>query len=226
MTKDHLQNKAKIILAILEREYPDPKTALTFQNPLELLIATVLSAQCTDKRVNEVTKGLFQKYHSARDYAQANVSELELDVKPTGFYRNKAKSIKAFCKILVDTYHGDVPSNLDDMVSLPGIGRKTANVVLAEAYNIPAIIVDTHVLRLSNRIGLTDKKDATKAEFDLMEIIPKKQWRLFSNLLISHGRAICTARKPRHDQCKIVNFCKEGIRYRKINFYSHQVTKI
>ncbi|MBN1225540.1 MAG: endonuclease III [Deltaproteobacteria bacterium] len=212
MTKDNLQNKVKTIIAILEREYPDPKTALVFQNPLELLISTVLSAQCTDKRVNEVTKNLFQKYHRAKDYAQVNLSELESDIKPTGFFRNKAKSIKAFCNILVDTYHGDVPSNLDDMVSLPGIGRKTANVVLAEAYNIPAIIVDTHVLRLSNRIGLTNKKDATKVEFDLMEIIPKEQWRLFSNLLISHGRAICTARKPRHNECKIIDFCEEGIR--------------
>ena len=212
MKKVNLQDRVETIIAILEKEYPDPKTALVFQNPLELLISTVLSAQCTDKRVNEVTKDLFQKYHSAKDYAQANVSELELDVKPTGFYRNKAKSIKAFCNILVDTYHGDVPSNLDDMVSLPGVGRKTANVVLAEAYNIPAIIVDTHVLRLSNRIGLTDKKDATKVEFDLMDIIPKEQWKLFSNLLISHGRAICTARKPRHDQCKIIDFCEEGIR--------------
>jgi endonuclease III len=212
MKKVNLQDRVETIIAILEKEYPDPKTALVFQNPLELLISTVLSAQCTDKRVNEVTKDLFQKYHSAKDYAQANVSELELDVKPTGFYRNKAKSIKAFCNILVDTYHGNVPSNLDDMVSLPGVGRKTANVVLAEAYNIPAIIVDTHVLRLSNRIGLTDKKDATKVEFDLMDIIPKEQWRLFSNLLISHGRAICTARKPRHDQCKIIDFCEEGIR--------------
>jgi len=212
MTKDNLQNKVKIIIAILEREYPDPKTALVFQNPLELLISTVLSAQCTDIRVNEVTKDLFQKYHSAKDYAQVNLSELESDIKPTGFYRNKAKSIKAFCNILVDKYHGDVPSNLDDMLSLPGIGRKTANVVLAEAYNIPAIIVDTHVLRLSNRIGLTDKKDATKVEFDLMEIIPKEQWRLFSNLLICHGRAFCTARKPRHNECKIIDFCEEGIR--------------
>lgn len=214
MKKVSLQKTAKTIIAILEKEYPDPRTALIFQNPLELLIATVLSAQCTDKRVNEVTKDLFQKYRSAKDYAQADVSELEHDVKATGFYRNKAKSIKAFCNILADKYHGEVPSNLDDMVSLPGIGRKTANVVLAEAYRIPAIIVDTHVLRLSNRIGLTDKKDANKAEFDLMEIVPKDQWRLFSNLLISHGRAVCLARKPRHDQCKIVDFCDEGIKWK------------
>ena len=212
MTKENLENKAKNIIGVLEKEYAGAKTALIFKNPLELLISTVLSAQCTDKRVNEVTKGLFEKYHTANDYAQADLPELEDDIKSTGFFRNKAKSIKAFCSILVEKYNGEVPSNLDDMVSLPGIGRKTANVVLAEAFNIPAIIVDTHVLRLSRRMGLTDNKDATKVEFDLMKIISKEQWRLFSNLLISHGRAICTARKPRHNECKIIDFCEEGIR--------------
>ncbi len=212
MTKENLENKAKNIIGVLEKEYAGAKTALIFKNPLELLISTVLSAQCTDKRVNEVTKGLFEKYHTANDYAQADLPELEDDIKSTGFFRNKAKSIKAFCSILVEKYNGEAPSNLDDMVSLPGIGRKTANVVLAEAFNIPAIIVDTHVLRLSRRMGLTDNKDATKVEFDLMKIISKEQWRLFSNLLISHGRAICTARKPRHNECKIIDFCEEGIR--------------
>jgi len=212
MDKDNAKKRIKKIIDILKNEYPDAKTALSFQSPLELLISTVLSAQCTDKRVNEVTKGLFEKYHTANDYAQVDLPELEDDIKSTGFFRNKAKSIKAFCSILVEQYNGEVPSNLDDMVSLPGIGRKTANVVLAEAFNIPAIIVDTHVLRLSRRMGLTDNKDATKVEFDLMKIISKEQWRLFSNLLISHGRAICTARKPRHNECKIIDFCEEGIR--------------
>lgn len=211
MDKDNAKKRIKKIIDILKKEYPDAKTALSFQSPLELLISTVLSAQCTDKRVNEVTKGLFEKYHTANDYAQVDLPELEDDIKSTGFFRNKAKSIKAFCSILVEQYNGEVPSNLDDMVSLPGIGRKTANVVLAEAFNIPAIIVDTHVLRLSRRMGLTDNKDATKVEFDLMKIISKEQWRLFSNLFISHGRAICTARKPRHNECKIINFCEEGI---------------
>ena len=211
MDKDNAKKRIKKIIDILKNEYPDAKTALSFQSPLELLISTVLSAQCTDKRVNEVTKGLFEKYHTANDYAQVDLPELEDDIKSTGFFRNKAKSIKAFCSILVEQYNGEVPSNLDDMVSLPGIGRKTANVVLAEAFNIPAIIVDTHVLRLSRRMGLTDNKDATKVEFDLMKIISKEQWRLFSNLLISHGRAICTARKPLHNECKIIDFCEEGI---------------
>ena len=212
MDKDNAKKRVKKIIDTLKKEYPDAKTALSFKSPLELLISTVLSAQCTDKRVNEVTKGLFEKYHAANDYAQVDLSELEDDIRSTGFFRNKAKSIKAFCTILAEKYNGKVPSNLDDMVSLPGIGRKTANVVLAEVFNIPAIIVDTHVLRLSRRMGLTDNKDATKVEFDLMEIISKKQWRLFSNLLISHGRAICTARKPRHNECKIIDFCEEGIR--------------
>jgi len=214
MDKDYAKKQVKHIVDILEKEYPGAKTALIFKNPLELLISTVLSAQCTDKRVNEVTNGLFKKYHTAKDYAHVDLPEIEDDIRSTGFFRNKAKSIKAFCSILVEKYNGEVPSNLDDMVSLPGIGRKTANVVLAEAFNTPAIAVDTHVLRLSKLIGLTDNKDATKVEFDLMEIISKEHWRLFSNLLISHGRAVCTARKPRHNECKIVDFCEEGIRWK------------
>jgi endonuclease-3 len=162
-----------------------------------------------------VTKELFNKYRSIKDYAQADLTELEEDIKPTGFFRNKAKSIKAFCTALLEQFNGKVPDNLKDLVSLPGIGRKTANVVLTEAYGIPGIVVDTHVLRLSKLIGLSNNKDATKVEFDLMEIVPKEKWRLFSNLLILHGRAICVARRPRHQECSIIDLCEEGVRWKK-----------
>ena len=215
MKKENYRNRVTHIIEILEKKYPDAKTALTFKNPLELLVSTVLSAQCTDVRVNMVTKELFKKYRSAKDYAQADLAELEEDIRPTGFFRNKAKAIKAFCSTLLEQFNGEVPDNLTDLVSLPGIGRKTANVVLTEVYGIPGIVVDTHVLRLSRLIGLSNNKDATKVEFDLMKIVPKDQWRHFSNLLISHGRAICVARRPRHQECKIIDCCEEGIRWKK-----------
>ena len=208
MEKD-LGKRVKRIITLLKKQYPDAKTALNFSNPLELLVATVLSAQCTDERVNNVTKDLFKKYKSAKDYANVDLEILEQDIRPTGFFRNKAKSVKGFCTELAGTYKGKVPDSLDALVKLPGIGRKTANLVLGEAFGIPGIVVDTHVLRLSNRIGLTPKKDAVKAEFDLMEIVPQKQWTLFSNLLILHGRAVCNARKPKHEECKIIDLCEE-----------------
>jgi endonuclease-3 len=216
---DKKDNKRRVgeIIAILAREYPNARTALSFETPLELLVATVLSAQCTDERVNKVTEHLFKKYRSARDYARADLSELEEDIRPTGFFRNKAKAIKGFCSALVERHNGDVPASLDALVRLPGIGRKTANLVLAEAFDIPGIVVDTHVLRLSRLIGLTSNTDATKVEFDLMEIVPEEQWRLFSNLLILHGRAICIARKPRHNECSIVDLCDAGLSWKSEN---------
>ena len=210
-----MKKRVSKILGILKKEYPDAKTALHFTNPLELLVATVLSAQCTDERVNKVTKDLFKKYKTAKAYAKVDISELEEDIRSTGFFRNKAKSIKGFNTALVENHKGKVPANLDDLVKLPGIGRKTANLVLGEAFGIPGIVVDSHVLRLSNRIGLTEKKDAVKVEFDLMDIVSKKQWTPFSNLLILHGRAICSARKPNHEACKIVDLCEEGISWKK-----------
>jgi endonuclease-3 len=208
------QDRVLGILEILDKAYPDAKTALSFRNPLELLVAAVLSAQCTDERVKQVTKSLFQKYRSARDYGGAELSELEEDIRPTGFFRNKAKAIRAFCRELVDRFDGEVPGRLEDLVSLPGVGRKTANLVLGEAFGIPGIVVDTHVKRLANLIGLTHKSDPEKIELALMEIVPQTQWTRFSNLLILHGRAVCVARRPRHDQCKIVDLCDEGIRWR------------
>ena len=215
MKKELYKDRINHISEILEKEYPHAKTALTYKSPLQLLVSTVLSAQCTDVRVNMVTKELFKKYRSAKDYAQADLSELEEDIRPTGFFRNKAKAIKAFCTTLLEQFNGEVPDNLKDLVSLPGIGRKTANVVLTEVFGIPGIVVDTHVLRLSRLMGLSNNKDATKVEFDLMEIVPKEKWRLFSNLLILHGRAVCIARRPRHQECKIINFCDEGVRWKK-----------
>ena len=203
------------IVEILNGEYPTAKTALHFTNPLELLVATVLSAQCTDERVNRVTRDLFREYRSAEDYARVDLAELEEDIRPTGFFRNKAKAIKSFSTDLVEKFNGKVPDNLEDLVSLSGIGRKTANLVLGEAFGIPGIVVDTHVLRLSRLIGLTKNTDATKVEFDLMEVVPRDQWIRFSNLLILHGRAICIARRPKHGECKIVDLCDEGIRWKK-----------
>jgi len=205
------------IIDLLEGEYPHARTALAFTDPLELLVSTVLSAQCTDERVNKVTAKLFKKYRSARDYAEADLAELEEDIMPTGFFRNKAKSIKGFTADLLERFNGQVPASLDELVSLPGIGRKTANLVLSEAFDIPGIVVDTHVLRLSRLIGLTRNTDATKVEFDLMDIVPRERWRLFSNLLILHGRAVCIARRPRHEECKIIDLCDEGIRWKKEN---------
>jgi len=214
--KDY-ENRALEIIDILERKYPHARTALSFKMPLELLVSTVLSAQCTDERVNRVTEDLFQKYRSAKDYAQADLSELEQDIRPTGFFRNKAKAIKAFCAVLAERYNGEVPASLEVLVSLPGVGRKTANLVLSEAFGIPGIVVDTHVLRLSRLIGLTGNTDATKVEFDLMEIIPREKWRLFSNLLILHGRAVCIARRPRHQDCGIIDLCEAGSKWKKEN---------
>jgi len=213
--KEDYKKRVKRIIEILEKEYPGARTALTFRSPLELLVATVLSAQCTDKVVNQVTRELFKKYRSAEDYADVDLAALEEDIRPTGFFRNKAKSIKGFSATLVERFNGQVPGNLEDLVSLPGIGRKTANLVLSEAFDIPGIVVDTHVLRLSRLIGLTNNTDPTKVEFDLMEIVSKDKWRLFSNLLILHGRAICIARKARHQECTVVDLCKEGIRWKK-----------
>jgi len=217
MGKEEVTARVARIIEILEAEYPNARTALGFTSPLELLVSTVLSAQCTDERVNKVTAELFKKYRSARDYADADIGELEQDMRPTGFFRNKAKSIKGFAAELVERFNGEVPASLEELVSLPGIGRKTANLVLSEAFDIPGIVVDTHVLRLSRLIGLTRNTDATKVEFDLMEIVEKGKWRPLSNLLILHGRAVCIARRPRHEECKIIDLCDEGIRWKKEN---------
>lgn len=203
-----LKKKVKKVSKILFETYPEATCSLDYQEPLQLLIATILAAQCTDLRVNIVTKDLFKKYKSAEDFARANPEELEQDIKSTGFYRNKAKNIIACCQKLISEYNGKVPNNMEDLVALPGVGRKTANVVLSNIFGIPGIIVDTHCIRLSNRIGLTDYEDPVKIENDLMEIVSKKDWTKFSNNLVYHGRAICDARKPKCEICPISEYCK------------------
>lgn len=199
--------RVKNIFPILKKAYPEAKVALKFTNPLELLIATILSAQCTDVRVNMVTKEVFKKYKSARDWAKADLKQIESDIRSTGFYHNKAVNIKSACRDIVERFGGRVPGSMEHLVTLAGVGRKTANVVLGGAFGRPAITCDTHVIRLSRRLQLSKNRDAVKLEFDLAEIVPKRSWTLFSNLLIFHGRNICRARKPDCDHCPIVKNC-------------------
>ncbi len=198
------------ILKALSKEILDSKIALNFSTPFELLIATILSAQCTDIRVNQVTRDLFKKYPSVKDYAESDLKELEQDIRSTGFYRNKAKAIQKCCQDLILRFGGEVPQTMEELVTLPGVGRKTANVLLGNGFGIPGIAVDTHVHRVSRRIGLTKKDDPVKIEFDLMDIVPKEAWTHFSNLLIWHGRKTCIARKPLCDQCAIWKWCDYG----------------
>ena len=205
---DELKEKVEKIIEILFKTYPDAVCSLDHTNPLELLISTILAAQCTDLRVNIVTKDLFVKYTSVYDYANCDISVLEEDIRSTGFYRNKAKNIVACCKMLIEKHNGVVPGTIEELVSLPGVGRKTANVVLGNIFGIPSIIVDTHCIRLSNRIGLTENEDPVKIEKDLMEIVPNAEWTKFSNCLVYHGRAICDAKKPKCEVCPIALYCK------------------
>jgi endonuclease III len=202
------RKQIQAIIAELRRLYPDAKCSLNFSNPLELLIATQLSAQCTDERVNTVTLDLFRKYRSAEDYATASQEELEQDIRPTGFYRNKAKNIRAACQRLITNYGGEVPRTMADLLTLPGVARKTANVVLGNAFGIiEGIVVDTHVGRLARRFGWTASEDPAKVEQDLMRLVPQKDWLNLSHLLIYHGRAICLARKPLCEQCTLAQLC-------------------
>ncbi len=201
------KEKAEIILRELKSIYPEATCTLDFKNPLELLIATQLAAQCTDARVNIVTKDLFKKYQSAKDYAGANISELEQDIKSTGFFRNKAKNIKECCIKLLRDYEGKVPDNMEALLSLPGVGRKTANVILSTVFSKPGVIVDTHCTRLSNRLGLTQSQNPDIIERDLMKILPRSEWANFSHYMVYHGRAICQARKPKCEICSIMPYC-------------------
>ncbi len=199
--------RVKKILPILKKTYPQATVALRFGNPLELLVATILSAQCTDARVNMVTPGLFKKYKSASDWAQADLKEIEQDIRTCGFYHNKAISIKGAAKKVAEEFDGKVPCTMEELVTLPGVGRKTANCVLGNAFGQPAIMCDTHVIRLSRRLQLSENSDPVKLEFDLADIVPKKDWTLFSHLLILHGRNICVARKPKCPVCPIAQHC-------------------
>jgi len=198
----------KAITEELWRLYPDAKCSLDFSNPLELLVATQLSAQCTDERVNLVTRDLFQKYITAEDYANASQEELEQDIRSTGFYRNKAKNIRAACQLLITNYNGEVPDTMTDLLKLPGVARKTANVVLGNAFGIiVGFVVDTHIGRLARRFGWTKNEDPVKVEQDLMRLVPRQDWLDLSHLMIFHGRAICQSRKPLCQQCTISKIC-------------------
>ena len=199
--------RALKIQRLLKKTYPEVKTQLRHANPFQLLVATILSAQCTDKQVNGVTKELFKKLRTPHDFASVSNEALEALIRPTGYFRNKAKNIKNCSKSLLEKYDGQVPQTLDQLVKLPGVGRKTANVVLGSAFNIDGIVVDTHVARISKRLGLTKSNNPVKIEYDLMEIIPKKNWNVFSLQLIYFGRAICKARKPLCPICPIYDLC-------------------
>ncbi len=214
--KQYLEPKQRILKIIerLEKLYPDAKTALNWTNPLELLVATILSAQTTDVQINIVTKTLFKKYKTAEDYANADIKELEQDIHSTGFYHNKAKNLKGCCQLLVTKFNSQVPRTMDELVELPGVARKTANIVLYNAYGVTAgIAVDTHVNRLSQRLGLTQQKDQNKIEQDLMAITPKEKWMPLTDLLIFHGRQVCMAKKPKCELCVLNNICPSAFTF-------------
>jgi len=208
IAKTKLKKHAAEVQARLAAEYPGASCALRHENALQLLVATILSAQCTDKRVNEVTKPLFEKYPTVHDFADANLAELEEDVRPTGFFRNKAKAIKSMAEALVEKHGGEVPHTMEELLELRGVARKTANVVLGNVYGInDGIVVDTHVNRLANRLGLTTETTPEKVERDLMELVPRDDWTIISHRLIDHGRAVCSARKPKCVECVLNDIC-------------------
>lgn len=204
------KQKVKNIIEQLEIMYPDAECSLDYNDPLQLMISTQLAAQCTDARVNIVTKDLFKKYKSVEDFANADLLELEQDIRSTGFYHNKARNIIAACRMIIDDFERNVPSDMDSLLKLPGVGRKTANLLLNDYFGVPGIVVDTHAKRLSNRIGLTDNTDPEKIEYDLMRVIPKDKWGRFCHMLVFHGRAVCNARKPMCGNCGILPFCQFG----------------
>jgi endonuclease-3 len=211
MPRESLKSKAartELILSVLKEEFPEAGCSLNFKTPLQLLLATILSAQCTDERVNIVTRDLFKKYRSAADFASAPIGEIEKMVRSTGFYRNKAKSIKACCGVLMSEHDGEVPDTMDALTPLAGVGRKTANVVLGNAFGKEeGVVVDTHVRRITNLLKLTRQQDPVKIERELVKIVPRQDWTLFSHLLIRHGRRTCVARRPDCQSCRIAELC-------------------
>lgn len=204
-----MNKKEKVIqiIGVFNKLYPSAECSLEYGSPLQLLLSTQLSAQCTDARVNIVAKDLYAKYNSVEDFANADIKELEGVIRSTGFYRNKSKNIIECCKILSQKYNGKIPDNMEELLELPGVGRKTANLFLYEIYGIQGVIVDTHCKRLSNQIGLTKNEDPVKIEYDLQKIVPKSEWANFSHKLVSHGREVCKARKPECEKCEISKFC-------------------
>lgn len=215
-TVDVLKNRAAQVYDILKKHYPRAKVALNFTNPLELLVATILAAQCTDARVNEVTASLFKKYKTPKDYADMDLETLEREIRPTGFYRNKAKHIKGACKMIVEEFGGKVPNNMEDMLKLPGVARKTANIVLSNAYGvIEGIAVDTHVKRVSPRLGLTGNKVPDKIEKDLMVVFPREVWFPINYLMIELGRETCVAGIPYCEKCPLNRLCPSAFTFGK-----------
>jgi len=210
------KDRALKVIELLEKEHSDAKIALHYASPLELLVATILSAQCTDERVNIVTKALFKKYAKAEDYANADLKELEQDIKSTGFYRNKAKNLKKCCQLLVEKYNSQVPKTMEELIELPGVARKTANIVLTNAFGVvEGVAVDTHVRRLAQRLGLSGNDDPAKIEKDLMRIVPKDKWMGITDLLIFHGRRVCTAKRPNCAACVLNKFCPSAFSFSK-----------
>jgi endonuclease III len=208
------ESRSKKIISILKKSYPEASTALEFVSPLELLISTILSAQCTDARVNIVTKDLFRKYRTVHDYAEVSQAELEQDIRSTGFYKNKARNIIACCKGIIERFDGKVPNRMEDLVTLAGVGRKTANCVLGGAFGIvEGIVVDTHVARLAGRMGFTKEEDPIKIEQDLMKVVPRNYWYEISNAMILHGRRICNARKPNCPECPVLKICPSAEKF-------------
>lgn len=201
------KERMDVVISRLSSIYPDVKIQLDFTNPFELLIATILSAQCTDARVNIVTKSLFKKYHNPSDYLQVPIEELEQDIFSTGFYKAKAKNIRGACEVLISKFNSEIPQEMDSLLLLPGVGRKTANVVLGHCFGIPGIVVDTHVTRISNKLGFVDTVDAVKIEYKLMKIIPKEKWVTFTHYFINHGRNTCIARRPKCSYCILFDIC-------------------
>jgi endonuclease-3 len=213
-TEAENEDRVLEIIDLLEKEFPKAKTALNHTNPLELLVATILSAQCTDERVNIVTKSLFKKYRKAEDYADADLAELEQNIKSTGFYRNKAKNIKKAGEMLVQKFHSRVPKTMNEMLELPGVARKTANIVLQNAFGVvEGIAVDTHVRRVSARLGLTTNEDQDKIEQDLLRIVPRDKWMRITDLLVFLGRRVCTAKKPKCDICVLNKLCPSAFTF-------------
>jgi endonuclease III len=211
-TKTQRKERTEQIVRLLKRAHPDAHCALNHANAFELLIATILSAQCTDERVNIVTADLFRKYRKPPDYLKVPATELQQDIRTTGFFRNKTKSIQGACKVLVEEFRSEVPKEMEQLLKLPGVARKTANVVLGVAYGIAeGIVVDTHVSRLSHRLGLTRQKDAVKIERDLTGLVPRKDWIIFSHLLIFHGRRVCKARRPLCAECALEKLCPSSM---------------
>lgn len=215
MPRESLANQRLRLAEIIKRlvaAYPDAKVGLDYTTPLELLIATILSAQCTDERVNIVTKTLFAKYKTPEDYLLVPAEELEADIRPTGFYRNKAKNIRACCDQLITRFGGQVPETLDELVTLAGVGRKTANCVLSNCFNIPGVTVDTHVTRITNLLGFVKTTDAVKIEYALMKLMDEDQWNVFNHAIITHGRRTCIARRPQCNSCAINDLCPSAHR--------------